>query len=85
MVLLKEDGSLDVERINKLPIEEKMDVIRNLTSKQLDEYWDNHIIKESYGYTNTVVVDYTLDEELNNGAVVAIDFINKLRKRQYKQ
>ena len=85
MAYLKEDGRLDVERINKLPIEEKMEVIRNLTSKQLDEYWDNHIIKESYGYTKTVMVDYTLNDELNNGAVIAIDFINKLRKRQYEQ
>ena len=82
MAYLKEDGSLDVERINKLAIEEKMEVIRNLTSKQIDEYWDNHIIKESYGHTQTVMVDYTLNDELNNGAVIAIDFINKLRKRR---
>ena len=35
---LKEDGSLDVERINKLPIEEYMDVMRDLTQEQIEEY-----------------------------------------------
>lgn len=30
MELLKEDGSLDIERINKLPITEFMDVIERL-------------------------------------------------------
>ena len=34
MVLLKKDGSLDIERINSLPLEEYMDVIGDLTEEQ---------------------------------------------------
>ena len=36
MALLKEDGSLDVEHINKLPLEEYMDTIGDL-SEELHE------------------------------------------------
>ena len=39
MALLKEDGSLDVERINKLPYEEKIHEISKLTREQVEEYF----------------------------------------------
>lgn len=38
MALLKEDGSLDVERIRQLPFEERMREIRGLTRAQVKEY-----------------------------------------------
>ena len=38
MVFLKEDGSLDVERINNLPIEEYWDMMGELTETQIMEY-----------------------------------------------
>ena len=38
MALLKEDGSLDVERIRHLPLEEKMHEISTLTKEQHREY-----------------------------------------------
>ena len=38
MALLKEDGSLDIERINKLPLEEYMEEIGGLTEEQYKEY-----------------------------------------------
>ena len=38
MALLKKDGSLDVERIQKLPYNEYIHVISNFTKEQYDEY-----------------------------------------------
>jgi hypothetical protein len=32
-----------------------------------------------------VVVDYTLEEDLARGSVIAKDFINKIRKRYWKK
>ena len=84
MALLKEDGSLDVERINKLPIEEYMDVVGDLTEEQYEEYYSKLPINESKEPMKAVLVDYTLEEELERGAVIAEDYINNLRNRLMK-
>ena len=81
MALLKEDGSLDVERISKLPIEEYMNEIGKLSKKQLDEYWSKRPINESNDCPRAIFVDYTLEDELNRGAVIAKDFLNKQREK----
>lgn len=47
MALLKEDGSLDVERISKLPLEEKMREIATMTKKQHKEYVSKIPMNES--------------------------------------
>ena len=41
MEFLKEDGSLDVERIRKLPLEEKCRVIGRFTREQVEEYFSH--------------------------------------------
>lgn len=38
MAYLKEDGSLDIEYYNSLPLEEWMDEFAALTDEQVDEY-----------------------------------------------
>ena len=77
---LKEDGSLDVERINKLPIEEYMDVMGDLTQEQYKYYLSKLPINESYhGPTKAVVVDDTLAEEIERGD--AEDFLNEMREK----
>ena len=38
MAFLKEDGSLDIESINKLPIKEHMKAIGSLTREQFEQY-----------------------------------------------
>lgn len=81
MVLLKEDGSLDIESINKLPLEEYMDMMGNLTQELVKEYLSKLPINESNEPMRAVVVDYTLEEELERGSVIAEVFINNLRKR----
>ena len=47
MVLLKEDGSLDIERINNLPLKEYMDAMGDLTQEQVEEYLSKLPINES--------------------------------------
>ena len=84
MKYLKEDGSLDIKRINKLPIEEYMDVVGDLTEEQYEEYLSKLPINESNESMKAVVVDYTLEEELERGAVIAEDYINNLRNRLMK-
>ena len=77
---LKEDGSLDIERINNLPIEEYMDVMGDLTQEQIKEYVSKLPTNESQEPVRAVVVDYTLEEELERGSVIAKDYINNMRE-----
>ena len=81
MVYLKEDGSLDIERINNLPIEEYMEVIGNLTKEQYQYYLSKLPINEGNEHTKAVVVDYTLEEELERGSGVDIEeYLNNWKK-----
>ena len=81
MALLKEDGSLDIERINKLPLEEHIKEMESLTEEQYKEYLSKLPINESREPMHAVVVDYTLKDELKHGAVIAEDFLNKQREK----
>lgn len=81
MALLKEDGSLDIKWLNELPIEEFTKVFGRLTREQVNEYCSKLPLDESKGPTRAVMVDYTLEDELRNGAVIAVDFLNKLREK----
>lgn len=84
MVFLKEDGSLDIERINKLPLEEYMDMMGDLTQEQVREYVTKLPINESKEPMKAVIVDYTLEEEIERGGVIAEDLINNLRKKRMR-
>ena len=77
MALLKEDGSLDVERINKLPLEEKWRELGKLSNKQVDEYYSKQIINESKDCPREIFVDYPMEQD----GVDAIEFINKMRNK----
>ena len=86
MVYLKEDGSLDIERINNLPIEEYMEVIGNLTKEQYQYYLSKSPINEGNEHTKAVVVDYTLEEELERGSGVDIEeYLNNWKKELEKR
>ena len=85
MVLLKEDGGLDIERINQLPFEEYMKEMGSLTEAQVNEYLSVLPINESNEPVQAVVVEYTLRDELEQGAVIASDYIkNKVRELRQK-
>ena len=81
MALLKEDGSLDIERINSLPIEEYMDEIGNLTEEQYDEYLSKLPVNESNEPVRVIVVDYPMEED----GVDAEELINNLREKYEKK
>lgn len=74
MALLKEDGSLDIERINSLPLEEYMDAMGDLTQEQVQEYLSKLPINESDEPMRATRVDSTFDVGVN-----AEDIIKNLR------
>ncbi|MCQ2198255.1 MAG: hypothetical protein MJZ19_00870 [Paludibacteraceae bacterium] len=76
---LKEDGSLDVERINKLPYEKYMDMMGALTESQVNEYLSTLSITESQEPVQTVFVDYDMNDE--RCGVDADVLLNKMRKK----
>lgn len=83
MALLKEDGSLDIAHIHNLPIEEHIQELNSLTPKQYREYIDatsKIVIQEHQTPVKFVRVNYTLQERLNSGAVLAEDLIKKIEK-----
>lgn len=80
MEYLKEEGSLDVERINKLPIEEYMDIVGSLTEEQYNEYMSKLPIIETYELAHPMMVD-SLELELNRGCVIADDYLSIIKER----
>jgi hypothetical protein len=85
MALLKEDGSLDIERINALPLEEYTEVIGRLTWEQVEEYFSKIPLNESLQNPHYVEVEYTLEDELARGGILFEDLINKLRGKHEKR
>lgn len=82
MALLKEDGSLDIEWINKLPLEEWMDVIGDMSKEQFDEYNSKTPLNESNEPTRPIIVDYTMEEDIKkNGAVILKEKISEMKKK----
>lgn len=71
MALLKEDGSLDVERIDKLPIEERLHEIGKFTREQVNEYFSKVSIKESHKPITPIKVDYKMEDLLARGYATA--------------
>lgn len=83
MVFLKEDGSLDIDRINKLPVEEHMSMLGEFTSRQIDEYLSRCPINEDKNCPRNIVVDYTMEDELKRGSCVDMDAFLKKMKDEY--
>ncbi len=67
MVLLREDGSLDIDGINKLPLDERLHVIGKFTREQVEEYFSKTPIKESHIPITPVKVDYKMEDLLARG------------------
>lgn len=77
MALLKEDGSLDIERIKNLPIFEWMDLMGELTDEQFEEYTSKSPINESVCNE----VPYTTNEELDRRGYIKLStVINNMKK-----
>ena len=80
MALLKEDGSLDIERYNSLPLEEWTEEFAALTDEQVEEYISKLPVNESKEPVRAVKVDYTLEEELKRGAIAHEELMNNVLK-----
>lgn len=82
MALLKEDGSLDIERINNLPSEEYKKEMRSLTREQFEEYRKKQPLQEHKNGIPIIKVDHSLEEDIKrNGLVELGGFLNKIRKK----
>ena len=82
MVYLKEDGSLDIERIRKLPLEERAKIVSSFNDNQLKYYVSKFPINESRQPIKAVVVDYTMEDEIRRGTGVDADeFHKKIREK----
>lgn len=73
MAYLKEDGSLDIERINSLPLREFMEAIGDLTQEQYKDYISKLPINESMEPVRAITVDWSTEEELERGAITHED------------
>ena len=74
MALLKEDGTLDIERINNLPREERMREIGSFTREQFQEYLSKTPINEGYTHTRVIKFDKPMGVNLS-------DVIRKIRSK----
>lgn len=76
MALLKEGGSLDIERINSMQFEEYMNEMGTLTREQVEEYLSKIPINESKTPMKAIVV-----ESIEKYGVDAEDFLNNMREK----
>lgn len=72
---------MDIERINRLPIDEYINVIKNLTETQREYYNSNLPINEGKQHTKAVFVDSTMEEEIKKGTCVDADTFLKKNER----
>lgn len=78
MAFLKEDGSLDIERIHKLPYDEYMYELTHFTKEQREEYFSALPINES---KSIPIREGSLKKRLENGELVnAFDVIKNIVK-----
>lgn len=71
-VPLNEDGSLDIERINRLPLLEYTKIIGRLTGAQRKQYYSNLPILEGKHHTKAVKF-YSFNHVIENRMGVDID------------
>ena len=76
MALLKEDGSLDIERINKLPLNEFMDEMGDLTHEQVEEYISRLPITE-----NNTPLQARVVNSIEEYGEDADEFLNNIQKQ----
>jgi uncharacterized protein with PIN domain len=78
MEYLKEEGSLDVDRIRKLPHDEKCHVIGRFTREQMEEYFSKCPV--CHGPIKPVKVNYKMEDLLAKGWGTIDDIYSILMK-----
>ena len=61
MEYIKEDGGLDVERINSLPLDERLKEMGKFSREQMEEYFSKVGISFNES-TKPIKVDYKIEE-----------------------
>lgn len=79
MVFLKEDGSLDIDHINQLPVEKHMDMLGEFTSKQMEEYLSKLPVFDESQCPRAIIVDYGRDDP--RSGVDADTLLRELRNK----
>lgn len=82
MTYLKEDGSLDIERINSLPPKEFVNVITSLTEEEQDEYFSKLPINESNKSVQPLVVNDFDEFIARNGVVITDELLDELKNNR---
>lgn len=82
MVFLKEDGSLDLERIDQLPVEKFMDMLGEFTSNQMEEYLSKLPVVDANKCPRFILVDYGRDDP--RSGVDADTLLKELRHKYMK-
>lgn len=82
MVFLREDGSLDIDRINQLSFEEYMDMLGEFTSIQMDEYISKLPHIDTALCPRFIMVDYEIDDP--RSGVDAEALLKELRNKYLK-
>jgi len=78
MTLLKEDGSLDVERIKRLPYKEYIIETANYSQEQIDEIYASIPLYESKRSKRAIVVDSLQEENEGGFWINAFDVVNNI-------
>ncbi len=81
MVPLKENGGLDIERINKLPLVQYLTYIRAFTKSQLEEFLSKTPPNESYEPMEPIQVDFGFEDKRSG---VDIDAYLATKKKRYQ-
>ena len=99
MVFLKEDGSLDIDKIDKLPIKEYVKVIEDMTMEQYKEYTSkaDMTLEQYEEYISKLPLDerkerlkkdefYSLQELIEEGRAVNLrEYLNNWEKENKKE
>ena len=78
----KEDGSLDIERINKLKKNDWMNLMGELTDEQFNEYKRKCPPNEGIYSTEIHEVNCTMEEDMEAAGFIRVsDMLNNLKRK----
>lgn len=84
-VFLNEDGNIDIPRIKKLPLEERLKMVAKMKESQYLFYVTTMPVECEQLPIQAVVVDYSFEDYIVRGhGVEAFDFLNEIKEKLLK-
>lgn len=81
-VFLNEDGNVDIPRIKKLPLEERLKMVAKMTESQFLSYVATLPVEDEPLPIQAVVVDYSFEDYIASGqGVEAFGFLNEIKEK----